>query len=200
MKYAMFAAMVVVAGVLAGCGSTAPPTEAKRAALTDEAQAALKQMTAQDPGLQDVLNNAYGYVIFPSVGKGGFIVSGGFGRGVAYQQGRMIGYADIKQGGVGATIGAESFSELVVFQNEGAMNRFKAGNFDLGANASATALKAGAAKQARFENGVAVFAHTRGGLMADASVSGQKINFVPTGDAGMRDDVNRSTGPTTMPR
>jgi len=61
------------------------------------------------------------------------------------------------------------------------MGALKAGNFEIGANASAVALKAGAAAATQFDNGVAIFVHPKGGLMAEASVSGQKIKFEPVG-------------------
>jgi lipid-binding SYLF domain-containing protein len=159
-----------------GC-STAPKTQAEKRSLVGEADAAVTSMTARDPSLRDLIDGAPGYVIFPDVGKAGAIIGGAYGRGVVYEQGRPVGFAELNQGSIGAQIGAQSYSELVVFENEAALGRLKAGNFDLGAEASAVALKAGAGKSARFEGGVAVFQHTRGGLMAAAAVNGQKLNY-----------------------
>ncbi|HWP40799.1 MAG TPA: hypothetical protein VNL70_07725, partial [Tepidisphaeraceae bacterium] len=99
--------IVVAVGMIhwsGGC-QTAPPTESKRESLLDEAQAALKQMQAADPSLKEFLDQAHAYAIFPSVGKGGLIAGGAYGRGVVYQNGQFIGYADITQATVGAQIG-----------------------------------------------------------------------------------------------
>ena len=59
------------------------------------------------------------------------------------------------------------------------LDRIKSGDFDLGAEVSAVALKAGAAKSTEFERGMAIFVQPKGGLMAEASVKGQKISFEP---------------------
>ena len=67
---------------VAGC-STEPPTEAKRESLLDEARTTLQSLEAQDPGLANAINNAYAYIVFPDVSKGGLGVGGAFGRGIA---------------------------------------------------------------------------------------------------------------------
>ena len=163
----------------AGC-STSPKTQAEKRSLVAEADATLATMVAKDPSLRDFVDNSYGYAVFPDVGKAGLIAGGAYGRGVVFDQNaRPVGFAELNQGSVGAQIGGQSYSELIVFENDAAMNRLKAGNFDIGAEVSAVALKAGAAGAARFEDGVAVFQLPKGGLMAAAAINGQKINFEP---------------------
>jgi lipid-binding SYLF domain-containing protein len=187
------AALTTLFVITSGC-STAPKTQAEKRSLVAESDAALTSMVARDPSLRDFVDRAPGHVIFPDVGKAGAIVGGAYGRGVVYERGRPIGFAELNQGSLGAQIGAQSYSELIVFENEAALNRFKAGNFDLGAEVSAVALKAGAAGSARFEGGVAVFQHTRGGLMAAAAVNGQKLNYEP-----MDQSMTAGEGGTTRP-
>jgi len=167
----------LMAGIV-GC-STEPKTEEAKASLHDQSVATLNQMQREDPGLKEFLNKGAGYVIFPSVGKGGLVVGGAHGRGEVYEQGRMIGFADLTQASVGLQAGGQTFSELIVFENEAALNRFKNNKLEFSAQASAIALKSGAAAQARFENGVAVFVKPQGGLMFEASIGGQKFNFKP---------------------
>jgi lipid-binding SYLF domain-containing protein len=123
-------------------------------------------------------------VIFPSVGKGGVIVGGAYGRGEVYEQGQLVGYADVTQATVGAQLGGQTFSELIVFENREAMDRFKRGNFEFAANVSAVALKAGAAAAARYTNGVAVFVKPEGGAMFEASIGGQKFTFQARTEGG----------------
>src|SRR5687767_13637423 len=170
----------VLAGLLlvglVGC-STEPKTEEGKASLHDDAQATLNQFQREDPGFKNFLDRGRGYVVFPSVGKGGLVVGGARGQGEAYEQGRMIGFADLTQASVGLQAGGQTFAEVIVFENEAAMNKFKNNKLEFSANASAVALKSGASAQARFENGVAVFVKPLGGLMFEASIGGQKINF-----------------------
>jgi lipid-binding SYLF domain-containing protein len=173
------AAVIAVALLSTGCASTAPKTTQERQSLVTEADAAVSSMTAKDPSLREFLDRSYGYAVFPNIGKGGLVVGGAYGRGVVYEQGRPIGYADLSQGSIGAQIGGQTYAELIAFQNENALGRVKAGDFDMGGEVSAVALKSGAAKSAEFEGGMAVFVQPKGGLMAAASITGQKISFVP---------------------
>jgi lipid-binding SYLF domain-containing protein len=167
---------------LVGC-ATEPETQAARSNLERDANSTLQSFLRQDPSLQDVLNRSAGYAVFPDVGKGGVILAGGaFGRGILYNsQGQPLGYAAIRQGNVGPQLGGESYSELVVFQNQDSFNRFRSGNLSLTAGATAIALKAGAAANANFDQGVAVFSMNRSGLMVGADVGGQQFSFEPFG-------------------
>ena len=175
-----------------GC-ATAPKSEPERQSLQAEADAAIQSMKAKDSSLGDFLNRSAGYAMFPSVGKAGFVAGGAYGRGVLYEDGRPTGYVDLKQGSVGAQIGAQTYNELVVFENENALGRLKNGDFEFGGNVSAVALKAGVGGAAHFVNGVAVIIQPKGGLMAEASITGQKLNFVPLDEASTT-ATTRSSG------
>jgi len=165
---------------IAAC-ATAPKTEPERRNLEASAEATLEAMKTPDPGLRNLLDSAYGYAVFPDIGKGGVVVGAAYGRGVLYEHGRMTGYVELNQGSIGAQLGAQTFSELVAFHDNYAVDRLKAGTFELGANVSAVALTTGAAATATFNDGVAVFTMPQGGLMAELSISGQKLNFQPRG-------------------
>jgi lipid-binding SYLF domain-containing protein len=171
-----------------GCSSsTAPETKDQRAVLQDDADLALKSMQADDPSLKDFLSNCDGYVIFPSVGKGAVGIGGAFGRGVVYESGMtgygLVGYAKLSQATIGLALGGQTYRELVVFQTKDALSTFKSSNFSFSANASAVAIKSGAAATAKYDNGVAVFTDPNGGLMFEASIGGQQLTYVDKGDA-----------------
>jgi lipid-binding SYLF domain-containing protein len=196
-------AAAVMAGALISTGcATAPKTPEQRQSLVSEADAAVQSMIAKDPSLRDFIAGAHGYAAFPNIGKAGVGVGGASGRGVVYEEGRPVGYAQINQGSLGLQLGAQSYAELVVFKDRGALDRMKAGDFDLGADLSAIALKAGAGKTAQFESGLAVFVQPKGGLMAEASVKGQKISFEPMDQseaASMREPPARPGSSDTRP-
>jgi len=147
------------------------PNEAK------EAQEAIAAFKATDPDLESFFNKAYGYAMFPSVGKAGMGIGGAYGKGIVYEQGKEIGNTTLKQVSMGFQFGGESYREIIFFEDEKTLDDFKKGNYELGAQASAVALKKGAAKNADFDKGVAVFTQTKGGLMFDVSVAGQKFTF-----------------------
>ena len=103
---------IEVAGALstlAGC-ATAPDTEVKKAELHTNVDNTMKRITALHPSLQRQIANAYSYAIFPSVAKGGAIVGGAYGRGEVYEQGKMVGWADLSQATIGAQLGGRALA------------------------------------------------------------------------------------------
>src|ERR1051325_1687383 len=149
-------ALGMLAFGLLGC-STEPKSEEAKNTLHSDVQATINDFAQTDSGFRDFLNRGAGYVVFPSVGKGGLGVGGAYGHGELYQHDQMQGYAELEQASIGLQAGGQTYSEVIVFENENALNKFKNNKLEFAANASAVALKAGAAGAARFENGVAVF-------------------------------------------
>jgi lipid-binding SYLF domain-containing protein len=180
MKSTVRVAMVLtfVAGLLVSC-STAPSTVGGRDELLQQATSTLGEMNREDSGLDELTRKAYGYALFPQIAKGGLVLGGGYGRGVVYEQGQHIGYADLSQASFGLQVGGQTYSELIVFENKAALERLKQGRIDLAADASAVILKTGAAANARFADGFAVFVRPIGGAMAEATVGGQQVTYVP---------------------
>jgi lipid-binding SYLF domain-containing protein len=168
--------LIVVAGLLGSC-ATAPASREDKAALVAEATSRWQQMRTEDPTLEALLKRGYGYALFPDVGKGGLVVGGAYGRGVVYERGQHIGYSDLTQGSVGLQAGAQSFSEILVFENKTALDRFKAGQFGLAADASAVVLKSGVATNANFVDAVAVVVQPIGGVMVEAAIGGQQFTY-----------------------
>lgn len=162
-----------------GC-STAPPTQNAKADLSDSSHTALDEMKRSDPSLQDFMGRGYAWVVFPSVGKGGAGIGGAYGRGEVYEQGQFIGYADVSQATLGVQIGGETYSELLIFDSKSALQDFESNKLTFAADASAVAIKEGAAAHAGFSNGVAVFTKMNGGLMLEAAIGGQQFTFQST--------------------
>ncbi len=162
-----FAALVMVA-----CAST-PSNDY----LIRNSRATLDNFIEHDPGLQSWVDHAHGYVVFPEIAKGGFWVGGGFGRGMVFEQGQPIGRASVSQATVGPQIGAQSYSQVIFFEDRAALTTFQRENFEFSAQATAVAATAGKAATTSYERGVAVFILIRGGLMAEVSVGGQKYRY-----------------------
>jgi lipid-binding SYLF domain-containing protein len=192
---ATFAAMMLVLGC-----NTAPKTAAEKDQLRTDAQSTIHKMEGTDPSLRDLLNRSYGYVVFPSIGKGGLIVGGAFGRGVVYQGGSTIGTAELSQASIGAQLGGATFAEIVVFETREAMDKFRTGKFEFGADAQAVLLKSGAAGATSFRNGVAVIQMPQGGAMAGISLTGQKLKYFPcSGSTTVTETRTEEVQPTTRP-
>lgn len=161
--------------VLGACGwNPDKPDQERQEAL--ETIAAFKK---KDPGIKSFFNSAYGYAVFPSVGKGGWVIGGAYGTGKVFRQGQIIGSTSIVQGTIGFQLGGQVYSEIVFFKDKQAFDRFKSGRLEFDAQVSAIAVTLGAAAKAAYEKGIAVFVMTKGGLMYEASVGGQSFTFTP---------------------
>ncbi|MCA1779590.1 MAG: hypothetical protein LC637_09455 [Xanthomonadaceae bacterium] len=168
----ILAGLMVVA--LAACAS-AP----SNSVLIADSRASIVRFLDRDPGLRDWVDHAYGYAVFPSVGKGGFGVGGSYGRGIVFERGEPVGRTSIVQATFGAQIGAQNFAQVIFFQDDAALRTFQRGNYEFSAQATAVAVTAGTASTTSYEKGVAVFMMAKGGLMAEASVGGQKFSYSP---------------------
>jgi len=196
-QYKFVTALAAVCVVMAGC-ATAPETPVARENLQDDAQVAVRRFDRADSTLQSFLDRAPGYVIFPSVGKGGFIAGGAYGKGVLYQHGTPIGYADMTEATFGLQAGGQDFAELIVFQDDASIIQFKtSGGYGLSAEASGVVVKPGAAAQAQFKEGVAVFTLVNGGLMGEIAVAGQKFRFRSLEEVSDSDRARSETTTTT---
>ena len=170
--------MTLVVGLVIGC-STGSVTKEEGDALVKQSQASRQEWNKVDPQFEAFAKKGYGFAFFPEITKGGLVVGGAHGRGVVYEKGQHIGYADLTQMSLGFQAGYQDYSQLVVFENQPAMDKFKRNEIDFGANASAVVADKGAAMGAQFVDGVAVFVRPTNGAMAEASLGGQQITYLP---------------------
>ncbi len=148
--------------------------------------------------VQPFFKNAYGYAVFPTVGKAGIGIGGSYGNGQVYQGGKVTGEVSLIKGSIGFQLGGQAFSQMIFFEDKRSYDEFTSGEFEFDASASAVAITAGAQAKAgtegatagasagpatgvqaetNYHKGMAVFVHTKGGLMFEASIGGQKFNF-----------------------
>ena len=146
-------------------------------------------------------DKAYGYAVFPTIGKGAIGVGGAYGTGRVYQRGKYVGDTSMTQLSIGFALGGQGYSQIIFFEDERSFREFIGGNFEFGAEASAVAVTAGASAKAgttggsagasggqhdattvgKYYKGMATFTVAKGGLMYEASVAGQKFNYKPLG-------------------
>ena len=173
---ARLAVAALAFSIAAALGTAQAATDSK---LVADAQATLATFQKTDPGLSSFTQRSAAYVVFPSVIKGGVGIGGAHGSGVLFENGRPTGRASLSQVSVGAQLGGQEFAEVIFFETPQALAGFKKGEFAFSAQATAVALKSGAAANAKFKDGVAVFTAAKGGLMFEASLGGQKFKFEP---------------------
>ncbi len=149
---------------------------------------------------QPYFAKAYGFALFPTVGKGGFGVGAAHGKGQVYRGGQITGKTTLTHLSIGFQVGAQAFSQIIFFEDKRAYDEFTNGNFEFDAQASAVAITAGAQAQAgtagttagasagprssaqapaKYTKGMATFVQVKGGLMYEAAIGGQKFKFTP---------------------
>ena len=153
------------------------------------------------PRSAKLLETCYGYAVFPNIGKVGFLVGGARGEGHVYAHGERVGETTMNQLSVGFQLGAQDYSEIILFQDKSALEHFTAGNFEFDADAGVTAITASASGSAGtngaegsasggihdaaagggYYKGMAVFTLAKGGLMYEATLAGQKFSYTPLG-------------------
>ena len=152
------------------------------------------------PDLKPYFDNAYGYAVFPKVGRGGIVVGGSYGNGQVYENGQVAGHVSLTKLSIGFQLGAQAFSEIIFLQDKRAFDEFISNGFEFDASASAVVVVLGAQAQAGtagssasaalgsvstnqaeygYNKGMAVFLHSLGGLMYEASIGGQKFKYKP---------------------
>ena len=144
---------------------------------------------------------AYGFAIFPTIGKGGLVVGGAYGEGRVFVADKHVGNSTMTQLTVGAQIGGQAYSQIIFFEHEEAFKSFTSGNFEFSAQATAVAVTAGASAEANtgggasagisggrndaatastgYRHGMAIFTVATGGLMFEAALGGQKFTYMP---------------------
>lgn len=174
----------------------ANPVDAQEDKHLDYAMRVFKR----SPVVKPYFENAYGYAIFPTVGKGGFWLGAAYGGGKVFRRGTQTGTSEVFQVSLGLQLGGQAFSEIIFFKDKRAYDEFTSGNFEFDASASVVAITAGAQAKASttgnsagasagpatavkagttYHKGMATFIHTKGGLMYEAAIGGQKFNFKP---------------------
>ncbi|WP_049721186.1 lipid-binding SYLF domain-containing protein [Gilvimarinus polysaccharolyticus] len=152
------------------------------------------------PQVAEFFQTAYGYAIFPSIGKGGIGIGGAHGKGRVFRNGQMTGSTSMTQLTIGFLLGGQVFSEIIFFENKSSYDHFVQGEFEFGAQASAVAITASAnakvgttgmaagasgvsdkagKQMATYNAGTAVFTHAKGGFMFEAALAGQKFTYEP---------------------
>ena len=139
--------------------------------------------------------SAYGYAVFPTIGKGGMVVGGAHGTGGVYRGGAKVGDVSMTQLSIGFQLGGQAYRQVVYFQDKRAFDEFTSGEFEFSAQAEAIAITSSAGAQAGTEGssasanesqaeagyygGMVVFTMGKGGLMFQAALGGQKYEYTP---------------------
>ncbi|WP_218240625.1 BPSL1445 family SYLF domain-containing lipoprotein [Comamonas fluminis] len=183
---ALTAAVVAGAVSMTACTTTKPETSsAPRADATTvntRANAALERLYQTAPGSKQMVQNAKGVLIFPSVIGGSFVVGVEHGRGVLRVGGHNRGNYSTTGASIGWQAGGQSKAVIYVFNTQEALDKFlKSDGWSVGADATVAAGKIGAnggVDTTTVDAPVTSYVLTNVGLEAGVSLQGTKITKI----------------------
>jgi lipid-binding SYLF domain-containing protein len=177
MKHTNYSSVLSI--LLLTSGASAFSASAADGHLAAEAQKGIQVLQTRDSTLTNLFNSAAGFVVFPSVGKGGLIFGSEYGKGIVYEKRKPTGEAKLTEINLGPQVGGQCFYEVIFFQTTEALANFKEGHLEMSAEVSAVVAAEGAALNAKYRKGVMVFTLPRTGLMVQATFGGQKFKYKP---------------------
>jgi hypothetical protein len=150
-------------------------------ALHQEVFGALAHLKAKHKELEEVLQKAYGYAVLPAVARASLVVGAARGYGEVFEQGKPIGFTRVTQLTVGVQVGGQTFTQLIIFGSKGSLEAFKSSPLAFSGNASALFIRGGSG-MTDFKD-VTAHAYTRGGMLLEASLGGQRFRFLKEQEA-----------------
>ena len=179
MKSDNFFSMKMIALVLIGISVSVATfaQNSKERELIEDSKEAQAEFVKSDSLMQSLFENSYGYIIFPNVGKGAIGIGGAAGNGIVFEKGTPVGSAKLKQVSIGFQFGGQAYREVIFFESQATLDRFKQNKFEFAAQASAVAATKGASANVKYRDGVMVFTQEKKGLMYEASIGGQKFDY-----------------------
>jgi lipid-binding SYLF domain-containing protein len=175
MRMFRLSSLIVILVLVGAFATTADEEKSMGQQVKDSIQLFKKDST----NVAKLFDTSYAYAVLPSVGKGGAGIGGAHGEGQVFEKGKLIGTCEMTQFTIGLELGGQKFDEVIFFESKDALDPFRGGEWGMSAGVNAVAAASSASADAKYKNGVMVFTISKGGLMVEASVGGQKFKFTP---------------------
>lgn len=151
------------------------------------------------PQVAPYFESAYGYAVWPRIGRGGLGIGASRGRGQVYVGGQLTGFSTHTEISIGLQAGGQTYRQIIFFENAEAYQQFTQDSYEFDASAQAVAVTASAEAGAGttgarstagaggpnaavgggYTDGMQIFTMAEGGLMYKATIAGQRYNFEP---------------------
>ena len=176
------AAFLIMLGCAIPAVTSSPSVAATAAEIRTRGEQALTQLYNQNEVARQFGRKAKGILVFPDITKAGIGVGGSYGEGVLFVDGRAAEFYSIGSGSLGLTLGAQSFSQVLMFMTDEALQKFRTSKgWEAGVDGSVVAIKEGAAGSidtTTAQDPIVGFIFGQSGLMFDASFSGAKYTRI----------------------
>ncbi len=145
-----------------------------------KAEQAINAFREKVPRTEPYFEQAYGFVIFPSVTRLGLGFGGAYGKGVVLEGSMAIGMSKYWQFTSGIQAGIRNFSMIIFFKDKEALEYYKGSKTQFMGQTGLAFGTVGVAGTPAYNDGVAVVTLTRLGLMGEFTISGARFSYKPT--------------------
>ncbi len=144
-----------------------------------KAATAIAKFKDKHPELEPYFENAHGFAIIPGVTRAAIGFGAAYGRGLVIEGDDLVGWTSFSQLSSGLQLGAKYFSMIVFFKDQEDIEDYKQSQFQFLGQAGIDLATVGISGTPAYNEGVAIFAITRLGLMAEFSYSGARFKYKP---------------------
>ncbi|WP_295417713.1 YSC84-related protein [Sulfurovum sp.] len=170
--------IMMAAILLFGSCAMAEPASVIEAKVNE----AIKQFDKEVKGGEKFLSKVKGYLVFPSVVKGGFVIGGEYGEGALRVNGKTLHYYSMASGSIGFQAGLQKRSVIIAFVSESALKNFiKSDGWEAGVDGAITVVKWGVGKDISsisYEKPIYAFVYGAKGLMYNLTLEGTKFTRI----------------------
>lgn len=150
--------------------------------LNADVDASIKKFKKEVEGGAKFLSQVKGYLVFPTVIKGGFIVGAEYGEGALRVNGTTKHFYNMTSASIGYQAGVQEHSVLIAFITEASLNNFiKSNGWEAGVDGAITVADWGKSKDITsisYEKPIVAFIYGAEGLMLGVSIEGTKFQRI----------------------
>ena len=150
--------------------------------LRRDAQAALSNLYAKNPGAKAIEKNAVAVLVFPGIMKAGLGVGAQYGEGVLFKRGKAAGYYNTTGASFGLQAGAQKYGYALFFLNDETLKTLdQTQGFEVGVGPSVVIADEGMGKSATTttaQDKIYAFIFDQKGAMAALGLQGNKITKI----------------------
>lgn len=181
------AGILTVLGLLIAGQAQADFTPEDAARLDRESIATLDKFQSDTPEAKTLIEHANGVLVCPKITKGGFIVGVESGKCTLRVRGETVEHYRTQSGKLGLLIGVQSYSMILVFNQQAVLDTFRTGKrvWEVGVDASVAVAGRGASGKmdsTNLQQAIVAFIFGEHGLMADLSIEGSNFRKIAVQD------------------
>jgi lipid-binding SYLF domain-containing protein len=159
-----------------------PALADSKAEIDANVRVAMQEFYEKSPAGKILAEDAAGMLVFPKVLKAGIGIGGEYGEGSLLVGGQPVAYYNTASGSIGFQFGAQIKSQVVLFMDQQALDRFRNSNgWEAGVDGSIALIEFGAAEEISsnsIQDPIIGFIFSNRGFMYNLTFEGSKITEI----------------------